>query len=1070
MAQTKGSKRVEDKKKKDNKKSKSSNKTKNKADAGVVDNIWGVIFVAVGIFLFAAINFNAAGAVGGYLKDFFLGTLGLVGLIIPLYLIIFGILLFMNKTVHISIWTFLTAFLVLLMLGLINSGHFIDIKHIDFDFIDFYKKGISLEGGGLLPMPLAIILTMYLGKVGLYTIAIVVIIISLLLIINTPVSQGISNFKNRKKRKEERRLIEEAEKERKRVLEEKEALKLQKEREKLDAEIEKEKKRLEKENKKLKNPIDISYLDEVSDKNKLDDRVDVVDTEDSKLKEKKKNKLFSLLMDKTLFSNKSQNQENSKIDENSKSKGIFEVDKDIKSKDNLNLSRSNTGITYGLDENVDELLKILEKSKKNQGKSDLFNNMDDFSNFNKDFSSNFNDKCKDIRKDILGKEEDSHVDNRDFGIVNHGVNLDFTSKFNDEKQSLRDKNFFNIPEKKEGSYGEYNEALETLDASNELYSKDHREVYSKDRGNFDYEKDQDSNFFYDDVTKETHNYINDDIRKHSRNNHNISGTSEHNLNKDLNKDFAKGNIAEKADSPLLSKKEAKALNLKPDDFVKNELKVEYKKPPLGLLNPPVNNKNKDISSILYEKAKVLEETLHNFKVNAKVINVSQGPAVTRFEIQPDVGVKVSKIVSLSDDIALNLRAKSIRMEAPIPGKAAVGIEIENEKIDMVSIRTIIDSKAFEDSRSKITFAVGKDISGKPVVADLKSMPHLLIAGSTGSGKSVCINSIIVSLLYKANPDEVKLVLVDPKVVELGNYNGIPHLLVPVVTDPNKAAATLNWAVAEMTKRYKSFAKYGVRDIAGFNDYVKKYNEERTKLEASSSEEKLPPRDTELEHMPQIVIIIDELADLMMASPSQVEESICRLAQMARAAGMHLIVATQRPSVDIITGVIKANIPSRIAFAVSSQFDSRTILDMGGAEKLVGKGDMLFNPIGSGKPVRVQGCFISDEEVRKVIDYIKEQGKETKYSEEVIDTIEKGNSVGRIDDNVDELLKDAIDFVVDSGQASTSMLQRRFRIGYNRGARIMDMMEERGIVGPQDGSRPRQILVTKEELEDLEKEK
>ena len=379
---------------------------------------------------------------------------------------------------------------------------------------------------------------------------------------------------------------------------------------------------------------------------------------------------------------------------------------------------------------------------------------------------------------------------------------------------------------------------------------------------------------------------------------------------------------------------------------------------------------------------------------------------------------------------------------------------------MVTAREIIDSAAFKKSESKITFAVGKDIAGKAIVADLKTMPHMLIAGSTGSGKSVCINTIIASFLYKARPDEVKLVLVDPKVVELANYNGIPHLLIPVVTEPSKAAAALNWAVAEMDDRYKKFAAEGVRELTGYNKAMK----------AKGDDESV---------MPQIVIIIDELADLMMAAPSQVEESICRLAQKARAAGMHLIVATQRPSVDVITGVIKANIPSRIAFAVSSQVDSRTILDMSGAEKLVGKGDMLFNPLGSGKPIRVQGAFISDDEVNSIIDFVKSQSEEARYSENVLDSIERANVPDAEKGNrdlEDELLPDAIELVVQAQQASVSMLQRRFRIGYNRAARIIDMMEDRQIIGPSDGSRPRQVLITeadlmnmKESTEDIEKE-
>lgn len=493
-------------------------------------------------------------------------------------------------------------------------------------------------------------------------------------------------------------------------------------------------------------------------------------------------------------------------------------------------------------------------------------------------------------------------------------------------------------------------------------------------------------------------------------------------------------------------KETETLPISASSFASSK-SVLYKEPPIDLLNKVSTDKNIGEKAALQAKAIKLEETLHNFGVNAKVLQVTKGPAVTRYEIQPNTGVKVSSIVRLADDIALNLEAKSIRMEAPIPGKAAVGIEVENDRVNMVSIREIVESGEFKKAKSKITFAVGKDIAGKAIVADLKGMPHMLIAGSTGSGKSVCINSLIVSILYKAKPEEVKFVLIDPKVVELSNYNGIPHLLIPVVTEPGKAAAALNWAVAEMTDRYKKFAEEGVRDLESFNNSAREKDEQDRIL-------------------PQIVIIIDELADLMMAAPSQVEEAICRLAQMARAAGMHLIVATQRPSVDIITGVIKANIPSRIAFAVSSQFDSRTILDMGGAEKLVGKGDMLFSPIGMSKPTRVQGCFISDSEVHNVIEFLKQSGEEPQYASDVLHSIERVQSSANEED-VDELLADAIETVVRAEQASVSMLQRRFRIGYNRAARLVDMMESRGIIGPADGSRPRRVLMTLDELMGLD---
>ena len=475
-------------------------------------------------------------------------------------------------------------------------------------------------------------------------------------------------------------------------------------------------------------------------------------------------------------------------------------------------------------------------------------------------------------------------------------------------------------------------------------------------------------------------------------------------------------------------------------------KKEYRLPPVTLLNEPKRQVNRNEQRELAEKAARLEQVLMDFGVNAHVIDVKKGPAVTRYEIQPSTGVKVSSITKLADDIALNLEAKSLRIEAPIPGKAAVGIEVENESSSMVTIREMIESKEFSEASSKISFVVGEDIAGNHVTADLKGMPHLLIAGSTGSGKSVCINSLLISMLFKSTPDEVKFILIDPKVVELGNYNGIPHMLIPVVTDPSKAAAALAWSVQEMNDRYKKFADTAVRDLKGYNEKMKKEGREENV-------------------MPQIVIIIDELADLMMAAGKQVEESICRLAQLARAAGMHLVVATQRPSVDVVTGLIKANIPSRIAFAVSSQVDSRTILDRAGAEKLVGKGDMMFYPLGKAQPVRLQGPFVTDDEVSAVIDFWKEQADGNDEAERILAAINTAiPEVVEEDEEDDELLPEAMELVVTSGQASASMLQRRYRIGYNRAGRLIDIMEMRGIIGPNEGSKPRKVLMTKEELD------
>ncbi len=475
----------------------------------------------------------------------------------------------------------------------------------------------------------------------------------------------------------------------------------------------------------------------------------------------------------------------------------------------------------------------------------------------------------------------------------------------------------------------------------------------------------------------------------------------------------------------------------------------YEFPPIDFLKPG-KSATKLGKKAVTDTANKLQKTLYSFGVSAKVENVTVGPAITRYELKPAEGVRVSKIANLADDIALSLAAETIRIEAPIPGKQAVGIEIPNKEKEVVALRDIIGSQEFAKAKSKLAFALGKDAAGEAVVTDIAKMPHVLIAGSTGSGKSVCINTLITSIIYKSKPSEVKLVMVDPKVVELSVYNGIPHLLIPVVTDPKKAAGALAWAVQEMVNRYHLFAEKNVRDIAGYNEA----------LEKEGAEGKLP----------QIVIIIDELADLMMVAKNDVEDAICRLAQKARAAGMHLVIATQRPSVDVITGIIKANIASRISFAVTSQVDSRTILDSAGAEKLLGKGDMLFFPTGVLKPIRIQGAFVSDSEVEKIVSFLKENGGPT-YSKDVLEKIERANTTDKEldeqdEDEVDPFLMEAIDTVVDLGQASASFIQRKFKVGYARAGRIIDQMEARGIISGYEGSKPRQVLVSKEQWQEL----
>ena len=501
--------------------------------------------------------------------------------------------------------------------------------------------------------------------------------------------------------------------------------------------------------------------------------------------------------------------------------------------------------------------------------------------------------------------------------------------------------------------------------------------------------------------------------------------------------------------------EEKKADSKPEEFKVSKEAMEatvndYKLPSVDLLKTSAKKSTKDISGELKQNAQMLIETLNSFNVDATITDISRGPTVTRYELKPAAGIRISKITNLADDIALNLAATHVRIEAPIPGKAAVGIEVPNTVKNMVTMRELIDTPEFYQQNSKLSAGLGKDIAGKCVYCDISKMPHLLVAGTTGSGKSVCMNSIITSILYRAKPDEVKFLMIDPKQVEFSKYAGIPHLLVPVVTDPRKAAGALGWAVSEMLQRYQRLSQVGVRDIEGYNKYVKKHED--------------------MDPMPKICIFIDEFADLMMAAPKEVEDSVCRLAQMARAVGMHLVIATQRPSVDVITGLIKANISSRIALTVSSQIDSRTILDASGAEKLLGHGDMLYSPIGASKPIRVQGCFISDDEVEELCDFVKNQG-ESQYDENIAKEIEakavQDKKSSPFEDEgdgeqLDALFDKAVDVVLETGQASTSFLQRKLSVGYARGAKIIDQLQEKGIIGPANGAKPREILITRQQ--------
>ena len=897
-------------------------------DRGVIDNIWGIIFIVLGIFIFAAVKFNAAGQLGNVIGNFLKGTLGHIGLVLPFYLIVFGVLLLLGKTVSVSGMSVILATVMLLMICIINSERFISPENIQFHFKEFYAQGVELKGGGFFGMIFASLLVKYTGRVGLYSIAAAVILVCLLLIINTPISRGIEALKNKNRERAERR---EEKREEKRLREEEERAKQEQ--------------------------LEVAFKE-----------------------------------DETAVP----------------PAGAFSASRNP-----------------------------FKRPESAQAKtSAIINIMNDDANFEKAEDTEPVDAVPNQYSPSFGLEP-QRVTPKGLGL---GYEGDSTLPYNPNAVAAGQA----VSTAGSVTRKATPKIRTAADADVVQLMKEQTDDYSKSAIAITEENQSRK------AEKKTQNSIG---ARHDKQ----SDVSVSTYEPDSNSEPAHENVEK------ISNAEAKSATLQKSDFNKVRRTAKYKKPSLDLLKTVSRSTDANaLNAQLQAKAQILEDTLRNFNVDAKVVQVTQGPAVTRYEIQPSAGVKVSRITNLANDIALNLEAKSIRIEAPIPGKAAVGIEVENESVNMVTLREILESREFKQSKSKIAFAVGRDIAGKAIVADLKSMPHLLIAGSTGSGKSVCINSIITSILYKADPEEVRLILIDPKVVELGNYAHIPHLLIPVVTDATKAAAALNWAVSEMTERYKKFAEARVRDIEGYNDYVEAELERRKNSNDEYDSRAEGVVEEKPQKLPQIVIIIDELADLMLAAPSQVEESIQRIAQLARAAGMHLIVATQRPSVDVITGVIKNNIPSRIAFAVPSQHDSKTILDKSGAEKLVGKGDMLYHPLGEGTSIRVQGCFISDEEIQNVINFVEAQTIEASFHAGANEVVERGSvSSASGGENRDDLYDDAVAFVVAEGKASTSLVQRRFRIGYNRAANIIDQMEAEGIIGPPDGSKPRQVLLTQD---------
>ena len=884
-----------------------------------IDVIWSITLYALGLFLFITVVTRSTGSFGKAVHDVCNGLFGIMAYVLPFFVFLIATLLLLGKLRHIGTGTAIFSILIYINMCVLNASRFIDpeegLRYGFHDIADFYRTGVDGYMGGAVGMEIGSLLAKFFGMPGLYIIALAIMIISIFMVANSPISKF---FTRMGKKREENRILKELEADERRRISEGQIKAAMSSDESIAAAAP-----------EPKQPFWRSVLSGI-------------------IREE---------------------QEASASHDAASSSGVStEIPEPFSGRSKPAAAPANERGTF-FGKLMDRFAGI--DSETGEGVSaETLKTIDDPGTLGKGAE-------KSSAKGVY--TEDRHFDSDDADDYGYKGRKRAPQKPVSTGLGLGDPDDVGHS----GSYG--------LDAHGGPEKTASAAKAAK--------------------------------------------TAAASTTAPAKKSSAEPKPAPKTETDSEDAKLAASFNNTTDDF-------SYELPPVSLLRKDTSSKQMMSDAQLQERAELLERTLKNFGVDARVIKVTQGASVTRYEVQPATGVKVASITRLSDDIALNMRAKSIRMEAPIPGKAAVGIEVENEKAAPVLIRDLIDSDEFMDASSIIEFVVGKDISGNNIVADLRDMPHLLIAGATGSGKSVCINSIITSFLYKARPSELKLIMIDPKMVELGNYNGIPHMLTPVVTDPRKAARALAIAVAEMEKRYELFADNNVKDLDSYNELMR-----------------VDQRYADCK--PQIVIIIDELADLMMASPSEVENSICRLAQKARAAGMHLIVATQRPSVDVVTGLIKANIPSRIAFSVASQFDSRTILDMAGAEKLLGKGDMLFSPVGSTKPIRVQGPFISEKEIDKIIRFVKKEGGNPDYDEELMNGMENTDKKAG-GESQDELTEDAIAFIFKSKQASVSMLQRRFRIGYNRAARIIDEIEEMGIIGPSDGSRPRQLLISEDE--------
>ncbi|MCR5603108.1 MAG: DNA translocase FtsK, partial [Lachnospiraceae bacterium] len=1060
---------------------------RNNANEGMINEITLIVIIAFSSLLLLS-NLGIVGSLGDFISGILYGLFGIVSYLVPVMLVVASFFYISNKgnsITTVKIW----AGVVLLMVFCALAQLLFPPKNTDFNKLtDYYTFCSGLKrGGGIVGGTLSSLLTKGIGTVGAYIVLIVLLVIAVILITERSIFRGMANGG--------RTLFDNARNDLERMRERRENERPLREEQKRLRQEEREARRLEEEELRRQKVAERDERLRQRDEERLQKRIDAEKQRRENLRQKEEGqlridkKVSGVILDAGLSANENA-QDSIKADDHRDTAEDKLRDQGFHYKDDMHeispgfsdasgKEHKGNGISGGSMEAPDQKQDVNNgHNTDNNGMRELhYNdpvsvNRPEYNNVKNNHSIAVAYSTAELESAIIN--ETAHLSaERDY------VNTLSRGRYSDdgfravESISAYDK----IPDV--GRYAESDSIKESAQGSRQ--DRDLGREQNREQ-NRDQSREQTKEQYreqYKEQYKEQYNGHNaDDSRNYISDNSTMHDVEEHISGKDGFDDEEGGigfsdTTVDAYKMPAVTVDESSYKegqpprahsggNIVPGGVEKKKPVREFRFPPINMLKEGKKDNSGDSKIILDNKALRLQETLKEFGVGVTMTGYTQGPAITRFEMKPDVGVKVSKVLNLSDDIMLSMAAKNVRIEAPIPGKALIGIELPNEEISAVMFRDLIESREFRESESKLSFAVGKGLSGETVVADIGKMPHLLIAGATGSGKSVCINTLIMSILYKARPDEVKLIMVDPKVVELSVYNGIPHLMIPVVTDPKQAAEALKWGVVEMDDRYNKFAEFGVRDLNGYNKKVR-------------SMTNVPEQDR-YKVLPRIVIIVDELADLMMVASKEVEESICRIAQKARAAGIHLVIATQRPSVDVVTGLIKANMPSRIAFSVSSSVDSRTILDMVGAEKLLGKGDMLFYPQGYTKPARVQGPFVSDQEVSDVVDFLKEHTGGDGYDEEIAQKIKSasvvqggaaeagGSSGGNTAANGnDELFYEAAKAIIDKNKASIGMLQRLFKIGFNRAARIMDQLADAGVVGEEEGTKPRKVLMTQEQL-------